>query len=234
MAIDKGVDSKVLDEGLTQIADAIRKKRGTSEKMAFPEELAQAILATDPLEQVSVVPGNDEQILVPSEGFYGIGQVTVAPVTPIPAALTQVRQGGPTHVSVDAYFCAESVISDREFIQTHALYNDYRLPLIPEDPKQTYPKCFIVKEANVAVYYLYYVDCLWYKSGSTMYQSTTGSCVRYRLTETSEGWESLGTYSSSTILIGDNSLIWTNYDIPSGSASATSYYKRASEPGVTI
>lgn len=45
MAYDKVVDSAVLDAGLKQIADAIREKGGTSDSMAFPTAMAEAIAA---------------------------------------------------------------------------------------------------------------------------------------------------------------------------------------------
>lgn len=42
MAIDKAVDSAVLDAGLKQIADAIREKGGTTDPIAF-DDMVQAI-----------------------------------------------------------------------------------------------------------------------------------------------------------------------------------------------
>ncbi len=45
MAYDKVVDSAVLDAGLKQIADAIREKGGTSDTLAFPTAMAEAIAA---------------------------------------------------------------------------------------------------------------------------------------------------------------------------------------------
>lgn len=45
MAYDKAVDSAVLDAGLTEIADAIRAKGGTTDSMAFPDGFAAAISA---------------------------------------------------------------------------------------------------------------------------------------------------------------------------------------------
>lgn len=45
MAYDKVVDSSVLDDGLQQIADAIREKGGTSASLAFPNAMAEAIAA---------------------------------------------------------------------------------------------------------------------------------------------------------------------------------------------
>ena len=47
MAYDKVVDSAVLDAGLKQIADAIREKGGTSDNLAFPTAMADAITAIE-------------------------------------------------------------------------------------------------------------------------------------------------------------------------------------------
>jgi hypothetical protein len=47
MAYDKLVDSAVLDAGLKQIADAIREKGGTSDNLAFPAAMADAIAAIE-------------------------------------------------------------------------------------------------------------------------------------------------------------------------------------------
>lgn len=47
MAYDKVVDSSVLDAGLTQIANAIREKAGTSDSLAFPTAMAEAIAAIE-------------------------------------------------------------------------------------------------------------------------------------------------------------------------------------------
>lgn len=47
MAFDKVVDSAVLDAGLKQIADAIREKGGTSDSLAFPAAMAEAIAAIE-------------------------------------------------------------------------------------------------------------------------------------------------------------------------------------------
>lgn len=47
MAYDKLCDSAVLDAGLKQIADAIREKGGTSDNLAFPAGMAEAIAAIE-------------------------------------------------------------------------------------------------------------------------------------------------------------------------------------------
>lgn len=45
MAYDKAVDSAMLDAGLTEIANAIRAKGGTTDSMAFPDGFKAAISA---------------------------------------------------------------------------------------------------------------------------------------------------------------------------------------------
>lgn len=47
MAIDKAVDSTVLESGLTKVANAIRTKGGTSAQLAFPDGMAAAITAIE-------------------------------------------------------------------------------------------------------------------------------------------------------------------------------------------
>lgn len=47
MAVDKAVDSAVLDAGLTDIADAIREKGGTSAELSFPRGFVDAVDALD-------------------------------------------------------------------------------------------------------------------------------------------------------------------------------------------
>lgn len=70
MAYDKVVDSSVLDAGLKQIADAIREKGGTSDNLAFPQAMADAIAAIE--------AGGD----LPNGAFYiGHGSFTPAQKT---------------------------------------------------------------------------------------------------------------------------------------------------------
>ena len=45
MAYDQVIDSAAVEAGLTQIADAIREKSGTSDALAFPAAMAEAIAA---------------------------------------------------------------------------------------------------------------------------------------------------------------------------------------------
>lgn len=72
MAIDKAIDSAALDAGLTDIADAIRKKGGTSAEMTFPDGFIDAIEDIDtaqggfdpfPLPEGYTLPSNYKKLL---------------------------------------------------------------------------------------------------------------------------------------------------------------------------
>lgn len=43
--LDKAVDSTLLDSGLTQVANAIRAKGGTKDRLQFPDEFVSAVEA---------------------------------------------------------------------------------------------------------------------------------------------------------------------------------------------
>lgn len=58
MAIDKAVDSSVLDAGLTKIADAIREKAGTSDTMEFPDGFAELIAGIQAGNEALVATGS--------------------------------------------------------------------------------------------------------------------------------------------------------------------------------
>ena len=72
MAYDKVIDSSVLDAGLKQIADAIREKGGTTDSLAFPAAMADAIAAN---EAGGVSGGGDG-------GVFATGSITPASSTP--------------------------------------------------------------------------------------------------------------------------------------------------------
>ena len=62
MAYDKVVDSAVLDAGLKQIADAIREKAGTTDALAFPQAMADAIAA--------IQSGGEELVIEDFTSFF--------------------------------------------------------------------------------------------------------------------------------------------------------------------
>lgn len=174
-----------------------------------------------PLQAKTAYPSHSEQIIAPDEDYYGLVAVTVKPVPRLPA-------------------CEVSVYGE-VFIQTHALYGGVRLPLLPEDVLAQYPYCWIWKDTDTGEYKAFFSTAIWYYNRSTskgrmMYRTVSETSPVYVYSAENDAWEFLqnhrdnqkiGTYSSG-------SIIWTNFDVPSGSADATSYFEYASTPGLTV
>lgn len=96
MAYDKVVDSAVLDEGLKQIADAIREKAGTTDALAFPQAMADAIAA------IQGGGATIEPLTITENGTYTApdGVDGYSPVT------VEVKGSGEEFVITDfSYFC---------------------------------------------------------------------------------------------------------------------------------
>lgn len=96
MAYDKVVDSAVLDEGLKQIADAIREKAGTTDALAFPRAMADAIAAIQgggaTIEPLTIT---ENGTYTAPDGIDGYSPVTV-----------EVKGSGEELVITDfSYFC---------------------------------------------------------------------------------------------------------------------------------
>lgn len=73
MALDKVIDSAVLDAGLTSVADAIRAKGGTSEQLAFPDGFVSAVEGIQ-------AGGGDNQLspyLKVTDNFVTVGANTI-------------------------------------------------------------------------------------------------------------------------------------------------------------
>ena len=66
---------------LSAVADAIREKGGTGDKMSFPDGFVQAVekLKTQPvLQDKEAMPGVQACVVTPDEGYDGLSSVTVA------------------------------------------------------------------------------------------------------------------------------------------------------------
>lgn len=58
MALDKAVDSAVLDDGLRRVADAIRAKGGTTGSLVFPDGMESAVSAIEKGVEVKTASGS--------------------------------------------------------------------------------------------------------------------------------------------------------------------------------
>lgn len=83
MAYDKVVDSAELNAGLKQIADAIRDRSGTSDILAFPTAMAEAIAAIQGGGAYDIVAGDyvpAENISVSTNNAYAVAEHNVGKI----------------------------------------------------------------------------------------------------------------------------------------------------------
>ena len=119
-----------------------------------------------------------------------------------------------------------------EYIPKKYYYNGVLLPEIPADVLASYPYAFIGFIASTGKYQIL-------ASANPMYFDTTNSNIARQNSntepflyclESDEAWTvgTSGNYGWS--IDSDRQLIWSNHDIPSGSATATEIYFNGSEP----
>ena len=173
------------------------------------------------LQAKTAFPSHTEQTISPDDDYDGLAVVTVKPVPRLPA-------------------CEVSVES-KVFVQTHALYSGYRFPLLPEDVLAQYPYCWIWKDTDTSEYKVFFSTAIWYYNRSTskgrmMYRTVSETSPVYVYSAENDAWEFLQNHSDNQKIgtYSSGSIIWTNFDVPSGSADATSYFASASTPGLTV
>ncbi len=108
---------------------------------------------------------------------------------------------------------------------SYALYNDVRLPKIPADVLAEYPYCIIAFFNST--YRLIMTKNIWFRKsdGYLQVQKCPNADFTYNESDWGTGnyYDSIGNWPSS-------SLIWSNHDIPNGSATATDIYFEGSDP----
>lgn len=200
MAYDKVVDSADLDAKLTAIAEAIRAKTGKTDALTLEQMLTE----------IASIQSGGSTI----EG--GTGSALLGTIVE-----TVALRGVEVSVTAETFYL-------------HALYNGVRLPIIPESVLKSYPYCIIRKGIGTGYYEMYCTIDAGYRSGDNINYSNATK-VKYRVAietmETATEWEDNGTTTSTIIGIDTTRpVIWSNYDIPNGSATATDIYLEATEP----
>ena len=116
-------------------------------------------------------------------------------------------------------------------------YNGVLLPEIPADALAQYPYAWIRNNTRTGYYDLCLSSSLWYASDantiSTDSYNTTG-IQWYQVTKSApeevwvfnQAWTSSGGFGNES----DRHIMWSNHDIPNGSATATEIYFEGSEP----
>ena len=73
-----------LSNFLTDVADAIRSKKGTQEEIPayeFDTEIESIVSEANIEQSKSATPSTSSQIIVPSQGYDGMAEVTISAVT---------------------------------------------------------------------------------------------------------------------------------------------------------
>jgi hypothetical protein len=161
-----------------------------------------------PTEQIAVVAGKfvTEDVKVAAVSGGGGGGDGSAYVVNIPVNISSVAEG--------KYYL-------------FMLYNGVRLPRIPFGLTAEYPYIFMLPNKRM---YAFSVVPYWYPT--TQYPTcmkANGPGVRYDYNADTDEWELKETLSSIYIITGDG-LLWTNYNVPNGSATATDIYFEGTDP----
>ncbi len=216
MAYDKLVDSAKLDGALKSTADAIRAKTGGTDNIPWSEtEGFKSAVGNIPT-------GVDEAEL---DGILdAVNDLNGSEVVDVVADGSEVTFG-----------------NERKTVVTKtpdgkAYFNGVLLPEIPADILASYPYCWIRDNGSTGYYDLLFATGIWYlASTDTLNHNDSNNVEWYRIEKASaesvNEWTFNQSYSSSGW--GDDAnrvCIWSNYDIPNGSATATAIYFKGSKP----
>jgi hypothetical protein len=241
-------------ETLTNIADAVRSKTGENatmtpdemvatlkalnitlqEKTVSPSEVEQTVTADAEyyglsgvkvnavlLQAKTVTPTAEQQIITADEGYNGLSSVTVE------AAETGGGSGGGD--IPDASTAEFGRVKDVEPTPNgKAYYNGVLLPEIPTDVLAQYPYAWIRLKGDGTAYDLILSPYSWYFTSSLLTQNST--YVRYTSTASTAEWTYKTSYTDDGNFSLGGGLVWSNHDIPNGSATATEIYFKGSEP----
>lgn len=208
---------------MSKLYGQIKLKRLYGDVNIVPSNVSSANLIP-----LTIYPSHDRQVFATSEDddFDGFSVVTAEPVPRLPACVVSVTEGEQATVeTVVNIGVGVSVTGEDVPVYTHALYNGVRLPIIPENELEGYPYAIIFSyESN---YKLVLAEKKWFKTDSNTLQ--VSSCGNADFTSDGTDWGT-GSYYTSVGNWPVDGLIWSNHDIPNGSADATEVYFAGSEP----
>lgn len=125
-----------------------------------------------------------------------------------------------------------------EVIATHALYNWVRLPIIPEDVLASYPYAWIRHNTTSGYYDLFFSPEAFYAVDSSTISGSGITKPWYRVeiatAESATGWTYYKDSTANLALGTARTVLWSNHDIPNGSATATDIYFYGTDPVPTV
>ena len=192
----------------------------------------------------TITPGPTEQIAVEA-GMYVTGDVIVAAVENTgggssgPFAKVSVMEGHDGEIVDIPVNIKASVSTAWEYVYTHFLYNGVRLPKIPDSVLASYPYAWIRNNTRTGYYDLLLSQEPWYLKDENTLEKSTTSTMWYQIaiasSATTEAWVYNSDYASAVWgNESDRRIMWSNHDIPNGSATATDIYFEGTDPVPTL
>ena len=121
-----------------------------------------------------------------------------------------------------------------EYIPKKYSYNGVVLPEIPAGMLAQYPYCWIRNDGANSKYNLVFSKTPWYYTGTNLSKGTSENIPYYSISfsghENAETWGTAEYSSYEFGLASNRTVLWSNHDIPNGSATATEIYFNGSEP----
>ena len=192
------------------------------------------------LQSKTVTPTDAEQTITADEGYFGLASVIV-----------EAAEGGggkPVFESFLTDKIENNIVSVCEFVPGGILedttpplppgtyYNGVKLPEIPTDVLAEYPYVWIRKDDANGNYNLVFGKQPWYYNAeSALVCGDTVSLPYYSIVISSYLTATEWTYTkdasgSNFGLATNRTVLWSNHDIPNGSATATEIYFKGSDP----
>lgn len=193
-----------------------------------------------PLQSKVIFPSHSEQIIAPDEDYYGLSLVTVKPTPRLSALVVSLNEGpgdiwlGDTVENIVIDGVAVSVGEEKWY--THFLYNGVKLPRIPDEVLETYPYALIRNDVQYGNYDLFVSKTGFYydTNANTGVKDKGGAKIpRYKIPISDDMDNAQWTLEETTYtkydITSTRLILWTNHDIPNGSADAIDIYFEATE-----
>lgn len=188
------------------------------------------------LTPLTIYPSHDEQVFSVGEGdeFDGYSVVTAKPVPREPVVQVGIAANKLIKGQIDIPVnIGVSVGVSAEHWQAYAYYNGVRLPRIQDSVLASYPYAFIGLVQSTGKYQVLASTKSMYYSGGAMRRQNSNSEPFIWCLADDAVWTTGSSGNYSWTINDDRILIWSNHDIPNGSADATEIYFTGSAPVLT-